>query len=100
METAVVWNAIKDGIKHLVGKSITVYATYLGGATVYPVALNFVLGLVGQNLPTQDIVVKVLVYGGAYKIWTDAVIPFVNSFFVGEGVSGFRGASANYTKIF
>lgn len=99
-EWELVWNAFKEGLKHLLGKSITVYITYLGGATVYPVALNAVLSLIGQQLPETDIIVKVLIYGGAYKIWTDSVIPFVNSFFASVGVAGYRGPETSYAKIF
>ena len=71
-----------DGIKHLVLKSLTVGATYLISKDVLSVAIPFFTGALPDTLPMQ-----VLLLGTAYTIWTMAVIPFINGFFLKAGTA-------------
>ena len=69
-----------ESLKQVGAKAVTVAATYLIASNAGPVFINYLTAVVGgasvTPLPTE---VKLLLLGASYCIWTQAIVPFVDS---------------------
>jgi hypothetical protein len=66
-----------EGIKQIVGKSITVGATYI----IANNGLNTVIGFFLGSGAVSPIEMKLLIIGASYAVWSQAIVPIVDELY-------------------
>ena len=90
-------NNAKEMLKHIIGKTATVIGTFVLGTNFLPSVINYITPIAQSGTLTNTLPVQVLLLGLGYKVWIEAIVPFITSLFNQKGTA----AKPNtYSKIF